>query len=137
VNPLPDNDLVSYSRLSSRIDTPLAVGSRYSDVSQFVRLLESGTRATFRPDIVRLGGLTPFLKVAALAELHHRPAVPHLLPELGVHLACGLAGVQAVEHVPWLSPLFTEPITPLRGELIPPPRPGLGLELKRDAVERS
>jgi L-alanine-DL-glutamate epimerase-like enolase superfamily enzyme len=86
--------------------------------------------------VTRLGGLTGWLKVAALADLHHRPLSPHLLPEIGVHLACGLPGVASVEYMPWLFPLFTDPPRLVEGQLAPPPRPGLGLELDLDAVGR-
>ncbi|MFL5339627.1 MAG: mandelate racemase/muconate lactonizing enzyme family protein [Gemmataceae bacterium] len=135
-DPLADDDVTSYSRLSGRIDTPLAVGGRYSSAGQFVRLLESGTRAVLRPDVLRVGGLTAWLKIAALAELNHRPVVPRLLPEVGVHLACGVPGVQAVEYVPWLSPLFTAPPAVADGNLVAPTAPGLGLELNADVVAR-
>ena len=135
-DPLADGDVTSYSRLSSRIDTPLAVGSNCASTDQFVRLLESGTRAILRPDVLNVGGITPWLKIAALAELNHRPVVPHLLPEVGVHLACGLPGVQAAEFVPWLDPLFVEPLAIENGSLVPPIKPGLGLEPIPEALTR-
>jgi L-alanine-DL-glutamate epimerase-like enolase superfamily enzyme len=133
-NPLADDDLQSYARLSSRIDTPLAAGGRFTSTGQFVRLLECGAPVTFRPDVIRVGGLTPWLKVASLAELNRRPVSPRLLPEIGMHLACGLPGVQAVEYVPWLSSLFVEPVRLTDGNLVPPAGPGLGLVLNADSV---
>ena len=89
-----------------------------------------------QPDVTRLGGLTAWLKVAALAETHHRPLSPHLLPEIGVHLACGLPTVTSVEYMPWLYPLFTNPPKIEQGHLVPPPGPGLGLEVDTDAIAR-
>jgi L-alanine-DL-glutamate epimerase-like enolase superfamily enzyme len=74
--------------------------------------------------------------VAALAEAHHRPVAPNVLPEVGVHLACGLPGVSAVEHVGWLAPLWAAPARFEEGKLVPPPGPGLGLELDPEAVDR-
>ena len=135
-DPLADDDLAGYARLGSRIDTPLATGGRFTSPAQFLRLLESGATTILRPDVIRLGGLTPWLKVAALAELHRRPIVPHLLPEVAVHLACGLPGVQAVEYVAWLAPIFVEPLRIENGNVIPPLKPGLGLELNGDAVKK-
>lgn len=135
-NPLPDGDCDGYARLSGRIDTPLAAGGRFTSVDQFVRLLASGARTILRPDVLRLGGITPWLKVAALAEAHHRAVVPRLLPEVGVHLACGLPGVQAAEYVPWLAPLFVEPLQVSDECLLLPPKPGLGLELNLDVVAK-
>lgn len=130
-DPLADDDLPGYARLSSRIDTPLAAGGRFTSPGQFVSLIESGGRVTLRPDVIRIGGLTSWLKLAALAELNRRPIVPRLLPEVSVHLACGLPGVQAVEYVPWLLSLFVDPPRLEDGKLIPPAKPGLGLELKK------
>ena len=53
-----------------------------------------------------------------------------------MHLACGLPGVQAAEYVPWLAPLFVEPLKTADGHLLLPPSPGLGLELNADAVAK-
>ena len=86
--------------------------------------------------MTRLGGLTPWLKVAALAESHHRPVVPHLMPEVAVHLACGLPGVQAVEYMPWFFAAFVEVPALVNGQLVPPKRPGLGLEINAETVEK-
>src|SRR5262249_53107161 len=121
---------------SSRTDTPLAAGGRFTAPAQFVRLIETGAMVTLRPDVMHLGGLTPLLKVAAFAELHRRPLVPRMLPEVGIHLACGLPGVQAVEHVPWLSPLFANAPVISAGELRPPTASGLGLELSDETIAR-
>ena len=66
----------------------------------------------------------------------HRPLSPHLLPEIGVHLACGLPQVASVEYMPWLSPLFTTPPQIEKGRLVPPPGPGLGLEVDVDAAAK-
>jgi L-alanine-DL-glutamate epimerase-like enolase superfamily enzyme len=71
-----------------------------------------------------------------LAEAFHRPAAPVLLPEVGVHLACGLPGVRAVDHVSWLAPLWDSPPIVTVGTIAPGPGTGLGLELSAGAVDR-
>ena len=103
---------------------------------EFRAYLEKDALAVVQPDVTRLGGLTTWLKAAALAEAHHRPLSPHLLPEVGVHLACGLPGVTSVEYMPWLYPVFVDPPHVEGGRLVPPERPGLGLEVDPDAVGR-
>ncbi|HLW66993.1 MAG TPA: mandelate racemase/muconate lactonizing enzyme family protein [Gemmataceae bacterium] len=133
-DPLREDDVTSYARLSSRIDTPLAAGSRFNRADQFLRLLDSGATVILRPDLLRLGGITPWLKIAALAELCHRPVVPFLMPEIGVHLACALPGVQAVEYVPWLAPLFTSQMQIKNGQAIPPDRPGHGWQVNPETL---
>jgi L-alanine-DL-glutamate epimerase-like enolase superfamily enzyme len=134
--PVPADDLAGLRRLAAKLDVPVAAGATFDSVEQFRLALERRAVGVLRPDPVRLGGLTPTLKVIALAEAYHCPVAPVRLPEVAVHLACGLPGVQAVESVPWLSGLFSEPPAVEQGRLVPPARPGLGLELDPKAVKR-
>lgn len=135
-DPLPPSDGAGYQRLSERLDVPLAVGATFSEPHEFLPWLRSGQVRVIRPDVARLGGVTPFLRVAAMAELHHVAVAPVRLPEVGVHLACGLPGVRAVEQVDWLDPLLREPLTVRGGRLAAPERPGWGWEIDPDAVAR-
>jgi L-alanine-DL-glutamate epimerase-like enolase superfamily enzyme len=134
--PILCEDVDGHVRLRERLEIPIAAGEMLFSREEFRTYLEKDALDVVQPDVTRLGGLTGWLKVAALADLHHRPLSPHLLPEIGVHLACGLPRVVSVEYMPWLFPLFTDPPSIVGGQLVPPPRPGLGLELDRDAVGR-
>jgi L-alanine-DL-glutamate epimerase-like enolase superfamily enzyme len=135
-NPVLCEDVGSYARLATKLELPLAAGSFLLGRGEFDAYLARDAAAVFRPDVTRLGGLTATLKVAALAEQHHRSLAPHVLPEVGVHLACGLPGVSAVEYVSWLEPLWAAPPLIEGGKLVPPPRPGLGLEVDPDAASK-
>jgi L-alanine-DL-glutamate epimerase-like enolase superfamily enzyme len=128
--PLPADDHDGYQRLASRLETPLAVGSTFDSLASFREVLQRGEARILRPDVLQLGGITPFLKVAALAEAYHVTVAPYRLPEIGIHLACGLPNVQAVEYVSWLAPTFEEPVRIEKGQLAPRNVPGLGLNLK-------
>jgi L-alanine-DL-glutamate epimerase-like enolase superfamily enzyme len=134
--PLPCDDVDGHARLAERLETPIALGETLFSPAEFRRYLDAGAAAILQPDVTRLGGLTATLKVAALAEAYHRPVAPHLLPEVAVHLACGLPGVVAVEWMPWLFPAFAEPPRVVEGKVVPPPRPGLGLEMHPEAVAK-
>jgi L-alanine-DL-glutamate epimerase-like enolase superfamily enzyme len=134
--PLPADDRVGYRRLAERMEVPLALGSAFDDREAFRRLLEVGEVRVLRPDPLRLGGITPLVKVALLAEAHPVAVVPYRLPEVGIHLACGLANVPMAEWGSWHAAAFAEPVTPKDGRLVPPARPGLGLELSAEAVGR-
>jgi L-alanine-DL-glutamate epimerase-like enolase superfamily enzyme len=103
---------------------------------EFAAYLDRGALDVVQPDVTRLGGVTGWLKTAALAEQRHRPLSPHLLPEIGVHLACGLPLVASVEYMPWLYPLFTAPPQVQSGRLMPPSGPGLGLTVDPDAAAK-
>ena len=134
--PLPVEDRGGYRRLAERMEVPLALGATFDARDDFRRLLEIGDVRVLRPDVLRLGGITPFLKVAALAEAFHVTVVPYRLPEVGVHLACGLPNVPMAEAGGWLAAAFVEPLKPVQGKLVPPNNPGHGLELNVESIAR-
>ncbi len=134
--PILCENVEGHARLKAKLEIPLAAGEMLFSRDEFRNYVERGALDVLQPDVTRLGGLTAFLKVAALAEEAHLPVSPHLLPEVGVHLACGLPVVTSVEYMPWLFPLYLEPPRLENGRLVPPPRSGLGLEINPDAVAR-
>jgi L-talarate/galactarate dehydratase len=134
--PIQVEDRDGYRRLAERMEVPLALGSSFENRDDFRRVLESGDVRVLRPDPLRLGGITPLLKVAAIAEAYHVAVVPYRLPEVGIHLACALPNVPMAEWGSWLSPVFAEPVAPREGKLTPPAQPGHGLTLNPEAVAR-
>jgi L-alanine-DL-glutamate epimerase-like enolase superfamily enzyme len=134
--PIPCDDVAGYARLASKLEVPIAGGGALWGRAEFCAYLTAGAVDILQPDITRVGGLTPWLKIAALAELHHRPLATHLAPEVGVHLACGLPHVRAVEGMPWMNAVFVDLPTIVGGKISPPERPGLGLEVRIDAIEK-
>jgi L-alanine-DL-glutamate epimerase-like enolase superfamily enzyme len=134
--PLTCEDVEGHARLAGKLDLPIAGGEMLFGLDEFRQYLDRSALAVVQPDVTRVGGITGWLQVARLAEQHHLPLSPHLLPEIGVHLACGIPGVTSVEYMPWLYPLFSNPPAIEQGRLVPPAGPGLGLEVDRDNVAR-
>lgn len=129
-DPIPVSDEPGYTKLAATMETPLAVGSGLGSREAFFRVIRAGQVRTVRPDVLRLGGITPILKIAAVAEAYHVAVSPVRLPEVGVHLACGLGAVPHVDSVSWLKDVFTGGPTIVEGKLAPSPEPGLGLAVK-------
>jgi L-alanine-DL-glutamate epimerase-like enolase superfamily enzyme len=134
--PILCEDVEGHARLAQKLEIPIAAGEMLFGLDEFRAYLDRDALAVVQPDVTRLGGLTPWLKVAALAEQRHLPLSPHLLPEIGVHLGCGLPGVTSVEYMPWTYPVFANPPPIDKGRLVPPARPGLGLEVDPEAVAK-
>lgn len=134
--PISCEDVEGHARLAERLETPIAIGETLFGLDEFERYLERGAADVLQPDVTRLGGLTAWLKAANLAERHHRPLAPHLMPEVAVHLACGLPGVQVVEYMPWFFAAFVDPPALVNGQVVPSKQPGLGLELNAEAVQK-
>jgi L-alanine-DL-glutamate epimerase-like enolase superfamily enzyme len=80
-------------------------------------------------DAPRIGGITPFLKVAGLAQSRGMIMAPHFVMEIHLHLAAAYEQQAWVEHFEWLEPLFNERLDIRDGKMRVPDRPGLGLSL--------
>ena len=90
--PLRADDLAGHTELARRIDVPIAVGENLHNAHRFDDFLRAGAAQIVQPNIVRVGGITPLLTIAALAAEHGAALHPHLLPELSGQLALTLPG---------------------------------------------
>jgi L-alanine-DL-glutamate epimerase-like enolase superfamily enzyme len=97
--PLPADDIQAYRYLRDSIDIPIATGESLYTETQFRDLLAAGGCDFAQPNICRVGGITPFLRIARLAQLSNIPVMPHLLPDLSGQLAMCLPLPALVEDI--------------------------------------
>ena len=88
-------------------------------------------------DVARIGGITPWLKVAHLAETFNVPVCPHFLMELHVSLCAAVPNARWVEYIPQIDSLTTEPMRIENGYAIPSRAPGLGIAWDFAAISRA
>ncbi|WP_055481617.1 mandelate racemase/muconate lactonizing enzyme family protein [Sphaerimonospora mesophila] len=97
--PLPADDVAAHVELRRSIGVPVAVGENVYTVHGFRDLLTAGACDVVQPNVVRVGGITPFLRIAELARAFDVPVHPHLLTELSGQLALTLHHPAMVELV--------------------------------------
>jgi L-alanine-DL-glutamate epimerase-like enolase superfamily enzyme len=97
--PLPAEDVEAYARLRAAIDIPLAAGESLYSEARFKDLLLAGAVDYLQPNVCRVGGITPFLRIARLARLFDIPVMPHLLPDISGQLALCLPLPGMVEDI--------------------------------------
>ena len=95
--PFPPGSIRANRRFSRESLIPLAIGDEQSGVSFFRDLIASDSVDVIRVDTPVLGGITPALRVIALADAAGLPVSPHIYPEINIHLAAAFANVVAVE----------------------------------------
>jgi L-talarate/galactarate dehydratase len=127
--PVSAYDYAGHARLTEKVDTPIATGEMLSSVAEVSELVKHGSVTFLQPDAPRVGGITPFLKLANLADLHRLKLAPHFVMELHIHLACAYPHESWVEHIEWLEPAFNERLKIRDGRMYMPQEPGLGLSL--------
>jgi L-alanine-DL-glutamate epimerase-like enolase superfamily enzyme len=125
--PLDAYDVEGHVQLAASLDTAVATGEMLTSVAELDAFVRAGAADVLQPDAPRVGGITPFLRIAALAEHRNLPMAPHFVMEIHLHLAAAYPHSTWVEHVDWLSPLFEERFEISGGRMHVPDRPGLGL----------
>ncbi len=131
--PLDAYDAEGHAQLARALDTPIATGEMLSSVAEHARLIEVGAADVVQPDAPRIGGITQFLKLAALAESKQLEIAPHFAMEIHCHLAAAYPIEPWVEHFDWLDPLFNEHLETRDGRMWVSDRPGLGFTLSEQA----
>jgi L-alanine-DL-glutamate epimerase-like enolase superfamily enzyme len=131
--PLDADDHAGHAALAAQFDTPIATGEMLTSVADHASLIRHGAADYLMPDAPRVGGITPFLKIAAQADAAGVMLAPHFAMELHVHLAAAYPTEPWVEHFDWLEPLFNERLAIANGRMLVPTRPGLGLSLSDQA----
>jgi L-alanine-DL-glutamate epimerase-like enolase superfamily enzyme len=140
--PLPPDDIKGHAEVARALDMPVATGEIHSSRWDFRDLIESHGADILQPDAAVIGGVSEWMKVAHAATTFGYPVAPHWNQDVHVHLAGAVANCLAVEwfdleqDIVNFDRLLTLPLRPENGILTVPDRPGLGLALDWDAVER-
>ena len=133
--PLPADDVSGHAFLARSTSIPIAVGESLYSVGQFRDYLHRGAASVIQVDVARIGGITPWLKVAHLAEAFNVPVCPHFLMELHVSLVAAIPNGRYVEHIPQLRAVTRSSLRIEGGRALAPDEPGLGIAWDRDAIE--
>ncbi|WP_367304244.1 mandelate racemase/muconate lactonizing enzyme family protein [Demequina muriae] len=136
--PLRADDLAGHVALKARTSVPIALGENLHTLHRFRDFIAAGAVDVVQPNVIRVGGITPFLDVAALARDAGVALAPHLLPEISAQLAFALPERTWVEDVEgagfWQSGALKAPtgVTIADGRVSGGRRAGLGFEFKEE-----
>ena len=134
--PLPAEDLNGHVLLSRSTSLPIAVGESLYHPSHFREYLQRGACSVVQVDVGRVGGITPWLKVAHLAEAFNVQVCPHYLMEIHLGLCCAVPNATWLEYIPQLDDITVSRIAIEGGYALPSDRPGLGIEWDWKAIEK-
>jgi len=135
-DPVHHLDVAGLADLRRELQAPIAAGEHIYHLDGFRTLLEARAVDVVILDLARVGGVTPWRKIAAIAQAHRVPVCGHVVPEIQVHLLASVPNGHMVEYVPRSAGILTTMPRIEQGELVAPSGPGLGLELDDAAVRR-
>jgi len=130
------DDYPGLARVAAALATPVAGGEYLWGIVPFRHMIEARSVDIVMIDQVRCGGITPWLKIAGMAEAFNLPVVSHGVPEIHVHLVGAVPNGLTVEYMPRLFRLFEEVPVPQNGDLVMPTAPGLGLKFNEETIRR-
>jgi L-alanine-DL-glutamate epimerase-like enolase superfamily enzyme len=128
------DDYQGLARVTAALKTPIAGGEYLYGIAPFRQMIEARSVDIPMIDICRAGGVTPWMKIAGMAEAFNLPVVSHVMPEILCHLIAACPNGLTVEYMPWMLCLYEETPVVDNGMLVLPTKPGLGLKFDEKAV---
>ena len=135
-DPIQHQDYAGLARIADALDTPIASGEYHYGIVPFRHMVERHSIDIVMADLLRVGGLTGWMKIAHMAEAYNLPIVSHLATEVMAHAVAAAPNGLTIEHMPWTFGLFTEEPKIEDGLMVLPDSPGLGIEFDEEALDR-
>jgi mandelate racemase len=132
--PIVTDDLDGYARLCSELKTPVQTGENFYGVRDLYHAAQARACDVVMVDLMRIGGVTGWLRCAPIAAAAGLPLSNHLYPEMSAHLLRVSESAHWLEWLDWALPVLARPFEVDNGELLIPDEPGTGIEWDEDFV---
>ena len=134
--PIRHDDYAGNATLMRELATPIQIGENFSESTAMAVALAAQAADYVMPDLERIGGVTGWLRAAALAAAHRIEMSSHLFPEASAHLLAATPTCHFLEYVDWADKIVEEPLQIVDGFAVVPQRPGTGITWNRSAVDK-
>jgi mandelate racemase len=130
------HDYAGHALVAREARTPIQCGENWWGTLDMRHAIEAGASDLVMPDVMKIGGVTGWLRAAALAQANGIPVSSHLWPELSARLLCCTPTAHWLEYADWWNPILAEPLRVEKGMAIIDDTVGSGVEWNEDAVRR-
>ena len=134
--PIRADDFAGCRRVRDEVATPIQIGENFMGPEQMAQALAAGACDYVMPDAERIGGVTGWMRAAALAQGAGVEMSSHLFPEVSCHLLAATPTCHYLEYVDWADAVLEEPARLEKGHVVIPSTPGTGIRWNEKAVER-
>jgi L-alanine-DL-glutamate epimerase-like enolase superfamily enzyme len=133
--PVVAHDFAGYDAVATALKIPVVGGENHFTHLDLAPFLASGRLPILQPDVMR-GGYTDLFETSRRAVAAGIAIAPHLFHELMTHLLASIPNPSWLEYMGWHDDLWIDPVLPVNGFVTPPDRPGHGLDLRPDLLDR-
>ncbi len=134
--PVRADDFAGNAKVAREVATPIQIGENFMGPEQMAQALAAGACDYVMPDAQRIGGVTGWLRAAALAQAAGVEMSSHLFPEASCHLLAATPTCHWLEFVDWADPVLEEPVRVKNSHVVVPERAGLGMRWNERAVKK-
>lgn len=134
--PVRADNFAGCARVAREVATPIQIGENFMGPEQMAQAIAAGSCDYVMPDAQRIGGVTGWMRAAALAQGAGLEMSSHLFPEASCQLLAVTPTRHWLEYVDWADPVLEESVTIKGGFASLPLRPGLGMKWKEKAVKK-
>ncbi|ARN79802.1 enolase C-terminal domain-like protein [Methylocystis bryophila] len=132
--PIVYDNLDGYARLVASLKTPIQLGENFYGPREMHKAIQKKACDLVMPDFMRIGGVTGWMRAAALAGAAGIPMSTHLYPEVAAHVMRVTETAHWLEWQDWINPILAQPYVLKDSALQIPDSPGVGLEWNEEAV---
>lgn len=129
-------DFAGHALIKAAARTPVQAGENWWGPLEFRKALNAGATDLLMPDVMKIGGITSWLKIAAMAEVHGMPLSNHLFAEVSAHLMAASPTASWFEWCDWPNPVLARAVDVRDGLVWPSEQPGIGTEWDEAGVAR-
>jgi mandelate racemase len=132
--PTTYDNIPGHAQLARELKTPVQLGENFYGPRHLYQAVLAGAADYVMPDMMRIGGVSGWLRAAGIAGAAGIPMSTHLYPEISAHLMRVTDTAHWLEWQDWADPILSEPFELRDGHIIVPDRPGQGIEWDEQAV---
>jgi len=132
--PVVYDDYDTQVRLAAKLATPVQIGENWWSWRVGKAAIEMGACDYVMPDLLRIGGVTGWMRLARVAEARAVPFSSHLSPDFSAHVLAATPTRHWLEYMDWGQDLLTDPLLPVKGFTTPRETPGTGVEWNEKAI---
>lgn len=134
--PIAYDNIPGYAQLARELKTPVQLGENFYGPRLLYQAILAGAGDYVMPDLMRIGGVSGWLRAAAITGAAGIPMSTHLYPEIAAHLMRVTETAHWLEWQDWADPILDAPFQLENGQLVVPDRPGQGISWNEKAVAK-
>jgi mandelate racemase len=130
------HDYAGHALIAREAATPIQCGENWWGPLDLRHALDAGASDFVMPEVMKIGGVTGWLRAAAMSQVQGVPVSSHLWPEISAQLLCVTPTAHWLEYAEWWNPIIAEPLQVRDGQAVIGAASGSGVAWNEEAVER-